>query len=93
MDKINDGSEDIIASDKNKFILQLGAFKIKSNAYAYRKKLVTLFGTEFKILMADDFYKVRIGFPARTEINGFIPILEKRNIKEMWLVPSLNELK
>ena len=93
MDTIDDGSDEIIATDRNKFILQLGAFKIKSNAYNYRKKLVGLFGTEFKILRTDDYYKVRIGFPARKEINSFIPVLKKKDVKEMWLVPPLNEIK
>lgn len=79
--------EEVITSTTDSYAIQMGAFKVKSNADALRKKLAALLGKEVVIFVENGFYKVRIpGFETRTEIDSFIPILLRNGIKEMWVI-------
>ena len=55
--------EEDITSSTDSYVIQLGAFKQKENAYALRKKLAEKLDKEVIITIKDEYYKVRvIGF-------------------------------
>lgn len=47
-------------SSKDNYPIQLGAFRVKSNAEAFLKKVKALIGNDAKIINEDGYYKVRI---------------------------------
>jgi len=79
--------EEVITSTTDSYAIQMGAFKVKSNADAFRIRLAALFGKEVVIFVENGFYKVRIlGFETRAEIDSFIPLLLRNGINEMWVI-------
>jgi cell division protein FtsN len=79
--------QEVTTSSTDSYIIQLGAFKRKSNANAYRKKLAALLGREVEIIIENGFYKVRImGFETREEVDNFITILHKNGVNELWVI-------
>ncbi|MCD6598295.1 MAG: SPOR domain-containing protein, partial [Bacteroidales bacterium] len=79
--------QEVTTSSTDAYIIQLGAFKRKSNANAYRKKLAAILGREVEIIIENGFYKVRImGFETREEVDTFVNILHKNGVNEMWVI-------
>ncbi len=79
--------QEVTTSSTDAYIIQLGAFKRKSNANAYRKKLAAILGREVEIIIENGFYKVRImGFETREEVDTFVNILYKNGVNEMWVI-------
>ena len=86
--------QEVTTSSIDSYIIQLGAFKRKSNANAYRKKLAALLGREVEIIIENGFYKVRImGFETREEVDTFVNILHKNGVNEMWVITLKGVLK
>jgi len=84
---VHEAIEEVIVSTTDNYVIQMGAFKVKSNADALRIRLAALFGKEVVIFVENGLYKVRItGFETRTEIDSFIPILLRNGISEMWVI-------
>jgi hypothetical protein len=75
-----------IKSEPARYAIQLGAFRLKTNAVALKEKLTAALGKPVKISMENGFYKVRItGFRTRKEAKAFIPFVRKNGFKEMWV--------
>jgi hypothetical protein len=84
---IHEVIQEIMTSLIDSYAIQMGAFKRKGNADAFRKKLTLALGKEVEIFVEDGFYKVRItGFINRKEVDDFIPILKRNGIYEMWVI-------
>jgi cell division protein FtsN len=83
-------TEEDMTSSKDNYLIQVGAFKRKSNAARLRKKLAEILGMNVIITVEDGFHKVRIaGFESIYEIEQYIPVLVKNDIREIWVVTSL----
>lgn len=79
--------QEITTSATDSYIIQLGAFKRKSNANRYRKKLADLLGREVEIIIENGFYKVRImGFESRDQVDTYVDILHKNGVNELWVI-------
>jgi cell division protein FtsN len=79
--------EELVTIDKDQWAIQLGAFKKRSNAEALQRKLKLLFGKNVEIVMADDFFKVRITeIMTREEVDAKIETLRRNGITELWLI-------
>ncbi len=84
---IHEVYQEVTTSSEDSYIIQLGAFKRKSNANAYKKKLAAMLGVDVEIIVENGFYKVRIlGFETREEVDKFIAILAKNGITELWVI-------
>jgi|WetSurMetagenome_2_1015567.scaffolds.fasta_scaffold00007_134 hypothetical protein len=79
--------EEVITVAEDSYAIQLGAFRQKRNAEILMKKLQDIFGKNVGIVVADNFYKVRINdIKTRAEADEKIEILRKNGITELWLV-------
>jgi len=79
--------EEVMTSATDSYAIQMGAFKVKANADAFRKKIAALIDKEVVIFVENGFYKVRItGFETRKEVDKFIPVLIRNGISEMWVI-------
>jgi hypothetical protein len=77
------------APDTYSFALQLGAFRKKSNAEAFKKRLDAVLGKEVEIFIQNGFYKVRIAnFETKKEASDYIPELERNGISKVLLLTS-----
>lgn len=79
--------EELVTISEDCWAIQLGAFRQKRNAEALRKKLEKIFGQKVDIVVADNFYKVRISdIKTRAEVDQKIEILRKNGITELWVI-------
>ncbi len=79
--------EELVTISEDCWAIQLGAFRQKRNAEALRKKLEKIFGQKVDIVVADNFYKVRINdIKTRAEVDQKIEILRKNGITELWVI-------
>jgi cell division protein FtsN len=79
--------QELVTIDEDSYAIQLGAFKRKPNADAYRRKLENLLGRKVDIIIEGDFFKVRInGLKDRKEVNDLIAILHKNGVNELWVI-------
>ena len=79
--------QELLTISEDSYAIQLGAFKRKSNADAYRRKLETLLGKKVDIIIEGDFYKVRInGIKDRPEVDRTVAILNKNGVTELWII-------
>jgi cell division protein FtsN len=86
--------EEDSTSSTNSYAIQLGAFKIKENAYRLRKKLASTLDKEVVITVEDEFSKVRVtGFKSSYEVERYIPALVSHGIDEIWVVTLKGTLK
>jgi cell division protein FtsN len=79
--------EELLTITEDSWAIQLGAFKKKSNAEAYRKKLEKLLGKKVEIVIEGDFYKVRVlDLSTRKEVDDDIETLRKNGVTELWVI-------
>lgn len=79
--------EELVTISEDCWAIQLGAFRQKGNADALRRKLEKIFGTKIDIVVADNFYKVRINdIKTRAEVDEKIEILRRNGITELWVI-------
>jgi hypothetical protein len=84
---IHEVIQEVMTSATDSYAIQMGAFKRKANAVAFRKKLAAALGKEVEIFIENGFYKVRItGFVSRNDVDKYIPVLKRNGIKEMWVI-------
>jgi hypothetical protein len=80
-------TQELVTISEDIFAIQLGAFRVKSNAEALRSKLQTLLGRKVDIITEDNFYKVRINdIKDQKEADEIIEVLKKNGITELWLI-------
>jgi cell division protein FtsN len=79
--------EELVTISEDCWAIQLGAFRQKRNAEAMRRKLEQIFGQKVDIVVADNFYKVRINdIKTRAEVDQKIEVLRKNGITELWVI-------
>ncbi|HEX2977105.1 MAG TPA: SPOR domain-containing protein [Bacteroidales bacterium] len=79
--------EELVTISKDSWAIQLGAFKNRSNAENLRRRLEEQLGRKVEIVIADDFFKVRINeIPDRPEVDKIIEVLKKNGISEVWII-------
>jgi cell division protein FtsN len=79
--------EEDMTSTTDSYVIQLGAFNRKVNAYELRKKLADKLDKEVVITVQDEYYKVRvIGFETSYEVKSYIPDLVRNGFREIWIV-------
>ena len=84
---IHEVTEELVSISEDSYAIQLGAFKVKSNAEASRSKLQTLLGKKVGIIIEGGFYKVRINeIKDRKEVDENIAVLQKNGITELWVI-------
>ncbi len=84
---IHEVTQELITIAEDSWAIQLGAFKKKSNAEAYRKTLQKLLGKDVEIVIEGDYYKVRIlDLKTREEVDRNIAILRKNGVTELWVI-------
>ena len=84
---IHEVTQELITIAEDSWAIQLGAFKKKSNAEAYRKTLYRLLGKDVEIVIEGDYYKVRIlDLKTREEVDRNIAILKKNGVTELWVI-------
>ena len=84
---IHEVVEELVTITEDSWAIQLGAFRVKSNAERYRKTLEKLLNRKVDIVIEDDFWKVRIpDLKTRTEVDDTLAILRKNNVTEVWVI-------
>jgi cell division protein FtsN len=84
---IHEVVQELVTIPEDSWAIQLGAFKLRSNAEKYRRTLEKLLGKKVDIVIEDDFFKVRIpDLKTREEVNKNISILRKIGVTEIWVV-------
>ncbi|MBN1107611.1 MAG: SPOR domain-containing protein, partial [Bacteroidales bacterium] len=79
--------EELVTISEDCWAIQLGAFRQRRNAEAMRRKLEKIFGTKVDIVVADNFYKVRISdIKTRAEVDEKIEVLRRNGITELWVI-------
>ena len=79
--------QELVTITEDSWAIQEGAFKVRANAEAMRKKLETQLGRKISIIMEDDFFKVRIdGIKEQKETDEIIATLQKNGVTELWLI-------
>ena len=82
--------EELVTITEESWAIQLGAFKQRSNAEAYRKTLGNLLDKKVDIVVEGDFFKVRIqDLKTRQEVDQNIAILSKNGVTELWVIQQI----
>jgi hypothetical protein len=75
-----------LSSDRE---IQVGAFRLESNAQALKERLSALLDKIVVIVASDGFFKVRItGFTSLEEMEKLLPSLGLLGIKGIWVLPE-----
>jgi cell division protein FtsN len=84
---VHEVTQELVTISEDIFAIQLGAFRVKSNADALRSKLQRLLGRKVDIIIEDSFYKVRINdIKDRKEVDEIVALLQKNGITELWVI-------
>jgi hypothetical protein len=84
---IHEVVQELVTIPEDSWAIQLGAFKLRSNAEKYRRTLEKLLGRKVDIVIEDDFFKVRIpDLKTREEVDNSISILKKNRVTELWVI-------
>lgn len=79
--------EELVTISEDNWAIQLGAFKIRSNAERYRRTLEKMLNMKIIIVIEDDFWKVRIpDIKTREEVDKYLEILRKNKVTEVWVI-------
>jgi cell division protein FtsN len=72
---------------EDSYAIQLGAFRSRTNAEAYRRTIEKLLGKKVEIVIEDNFYKVRVSeIKDRKTVDEYIEILKKNGVTEVWVI-------
>jgi cell division protein FtsN len=84
---IHEVTQETVTVGEDSYAIQLGAFRKRSNAESYRRKLEKIFGKGVQIVIEGDFYKVRIpDLKDRKEVDDKIEVLKKNGVTELWVI-------
>jgi cell division protein FtsN len=85
--KIHEVTEQTITIGEDSYAVQLGAFRKRSNAEAFRKRLETILGKKVEIVVEKDLFKVRVtGLKDRKEVDETLEKLRKSGVSEVWII-------
>ncbi len=86
---VHEVTQELVTVGEDGYAIQLGAFRRRSNAEAFRKNLEAMLGKEVEIIVENDLYKVRItGLTTRVEVDDAIARLQENGITELWLITT-----
>ena len=84
---IHEVTQELVTITEDSYAIQLGAFKVRANAEVLRRKLEKLVGRDAKIIVEDNFFKVRISeITERADVDKNLEILRKNGITEVWVI-------
>lgn len=84
---IHEVTQELITIAEDSWAIQLGAFRKRSNAEAYKRTLQKLLGKDVEIVVEGDYYKVRIlDLKTREEVDRNIELLQKNGVTELWVI-------
>jgi hypothetical protein len=84
---IHEITQELVTITEDSWALQLGAFRRKSGADAYRRKLETQLGRKVDLIIEDNYYKLRINdIKKRADVDEIISTLQKNGITQVWLI-------
>jgi cell division protein FtsN len=84
---VHEVTQELVTISKDSYAIQMGAFKEKKNADAYRKKIGKIIGKPVVIVSEDGYYKVRISeINDRKEVDDYISVLHKNGVNELWVI-------
>ena len=79
--------EELVTITEDSWAIQLGAFKVRSNAERYRRTLEKLLNRKVDIIIEGDFWKVRIpDLKTREEVDNNLEILRQNEVTEVWVI-------
>jgi len=79
--------EELVTITEDSWAIQLGAFKVRSNAERYRRTLEKLLGKTVNVVIEGDFWKVRIpDLKTREEVDKDLEILRQNKVTEVWVI-------
>jgi cell division protein FtsN len=79
--------QETITVSEDIYAIQLGAFKVRSNAEALRVKLEKLLGRKVDIISEGDLFKVRINdIKERKDVDEYVNVLHRNGINELWVI-------
>ncbi|MBE0668452.1 MAG: SPOR domain-containing protein [Bacteroidales bacterium] len=78
---------ELVTITEDYWAMQLGAFKTKSYAEAWMKRIAAVVDKDVELINEDGFYKVRVtGFKDREELDSYIPALQNAGFTEIWII-------
>ena len=81
---VHEVTQELVTVGEDSYAIQLGAFKKRSNAEAYKRSLEKMLGKKVLIVIEGDFFKVRIpDLKDRKEVDGMIEVLRKNGVTEL----------
>ena len=84
---IHEVTEELVTVGEDSYAIQLGAFRRRAYALAYRKKLEAITGKDMTIVVQDGYYKVRIpDIKDRAEVDKIVEILRQNGITQVWII-------
>lgn len=79
--------QELVTITEDSWAIQLGAFRVRSNAERYRRTLEKLLNRKVDIIIEDNFWKVRIpDLKTREEVDQSLGILKNNGVTEVWVV-------
>ncbi len=93
--RIRESYEDrIIPAITPEMSIQVGAFRLESNAAALQKKLSAVLEKPVVIVYEEGLHKVRItGFSSMEEMMKIVPILEMLGLRDIWLMKPVEAVE
>jgi len=84
---VHEVTQELVTIAEDSWAIQLGAFKRKEYAEAYRRKLENLVGKDIEIVIEGGFYKLRIiDLKTRQEVDDNIAILRDNGVNILWVI-------
>jgi len=84
---VHEVSQELVTISEDSYAIQMGAFRKKTNAEAYRKKIEKIMGRPLVIISEDGYFKVRISdIKERKEVDEDISVLHQNGVNEMWVI-------
>jgi hypothetical protein len=84
---VHEVTQELFTIAEDSYAVQLGAFKKRSNAEAYKKTLESQFGRKVEIVVENDLFKVRfVDLKERKEVDELVAILQNKGISELWVI-------
>jgi hypothetical protein len=84
---VHEVSRELVTISEDSYAIQMGAFRKKSNAEGYRKKIEKIIGKPVDIISEDGYFKVRISdIKERKEVDENLAVLHKNGVNEVWVI-------
>lgn len=79
--------EELVTIAEDSWAIQLGAFRVRTNAERYRRTLEKLLNRKVDIVIEDNYWKVRIpDIKTRDDVDNVLELLRRNGVTEVWVV-------